>query len=450
MSHDLSRREFNLSAVAAGTAVAAKASAGVVGANERLQVGIIGVGNRGRELQSALKMLKKDTTITAVCDVYEPFLQAAKDDLDGKPATCKDYRKLLERKDVDAVVIGTPDHWHALQFIDACNAGKDVYVEKPLSLTVVEGRKMVEAAKRTKRITQVGTHRRSSDMFRKACELVRSGHIGQVSVAESWHLQNETPMGMGKPADGAPPPGLDWDLWLGPAPKVPYNRNRCLYRFRWFFEYSGGQLTNFGTHYQDMIHWGLGQDAPKSVMAMGGNFAVQDNREIPDTLQVVWEYDGCIVKFSQFNANSAPGNAGKANVIFRGSLATMYTGYRGCFVEPQRVRYREIPFKDPRDRKGSNLQYGALKPSGVEKSEIKGGAPTVSHVRNWVECVKTRKQCNAPVEVGHRSTSATLLGNIALKRRRLLDWDAKAERFTNDDKANDMLFYEYRKPWKLA
>ncbi|MBN1346839.1 MAG: Gfo/Idh/MocA family oxidoreductase [Phycisphaerae bacterium] len=449
MSHELSRREFALSAVAAGTAMAAQTSAGVLGANERLQVGVIGVGNRGRELQDALKAIP-EAKITALCDVYDPFLQAAKDDLGGNVATYKDYRKLIESKDVDAVVIGTPDHWHALQFVDACNAGKDVYVEKPLSLTVKEGRIMCDVAKKTGRVTQVGTHRRSSKMYAKAAELVRSGHIGHVSVANCYHLQNETPMGMGKPADSAPPPGLDWDLWLGPAPKVPYNRNRCLYRFRWFYEYSGGQLTNFGTHYLDIIQWALGQNAPKAVMAMGGKYAVQDNREIPDTMQVVWQYDGCIVTFSQYNANSAAGNPPHAETEFRGTLATLYTGYRGCTIEPQRVRYREIPFKDPRDRKGSNGQYGALKPSGVEKSEIKGGATNVDHVRNWVECVKARKECSAPVEVGHRSTSATLIGNIALKRGKVLEWDAQAERFTNDDKANEMLFYQYRKPWKLA
>ena len=449
MSSQLSRREFALSAVAAGTVAATKSSASILGANERVQVGIIGVGNRGRELQTDLKRVP-DAKIVAVCDVFEPFLEAAKEDLGGEPATYCDYRKLLENKDIDAVVIGTPDHWHALQFIDACKAGKDVYVEKPLSLTVVEGRKMVQAAQQTKRITQVGTHRRSSEMYRKACELVRTGHIGHVSVAKAFHLQNETPMGMGKPPDGNPPPGLDWDLWLGPAPKVPYNRNRCLYRFRWFPDYSGGQLTNFGTHHLDIIQWGLGQDAPKSVMAMGGNFAVQDNRQIPDTLEVVWRYDGCIVTFSQYNANNARGNPPGGNVEFRGSLATLYAGYRGCTIEPQRVRYREIPFKDPRDRKGSNAQYGSLKPSGVKKSEVKGGAPTLDHVRNFIECVKSRKPCTAPVEVGHRSTSATLLGKIALKRGRVLEWDAQAERFTNDDEANNLLFYEYRKPWNLA
>ncbi len=449
MTQKLSRREFGVSAVAATTAIAAKSKAGILGANDRLQIGIIGVGNRGRELQAAAKATP-GVEITALCDVFAPYLEDAKADLDGKPATYKDYRKLLESKDVDAVIIGTPDHWHALQFIDACRAGKDVYVEKPLSLTVHEGRKMVEVAKQTKRITQVGTHRRSSEMFRKACETVRDGHIGHVSVAQGYHLQNETPMGMGKPADSAPPPGLDWDMWLGPAPKVPYNRNRCLYRFRWFFDYSGGQLTNFGTHYLDLIQWGLGQMAPRTVMAMGGNFAVKDNREIPDTMQVVWEYDGCLATFSQFNANNAPANAKNAQVIFRGSLGTMYTAYRGCFVEEQRIRTEEIPFKDPRDRKGSNAQYGALKPSGIEELSFKGGAPTLHHVRNFVECVKARKECNAPIEVGHRSTSATLIGNIALKRGKVLHWDADRERFTNDAKANDMLFYEYRKPWSLG
>lgn len=449
MTDKLTRREFTWTAMATGAGVAAQSRAGVLGANERLQVGIIGEGNRGREIHAALKHLKKDADIVAVCDVYEPYVKAAKDDLDGKPATYKDYRKLLEDKNVDAVVVATPDHWHALQFVDACRAGKDVYVEKPLSLTVAEGRKMVQVANETQRICQVGTHRRSSTMYGEACKIVRDGGIGEVTVCNSYHLQNETPMGMGMPPDSKPPAGLDWDLWLGPAPKVPYNRNRCLYRFRWFFDYSGGQLTNFGTHFIDVIQWGIDQTAPKSVMAIGGKYAVKDNREIPDTMQVVWQYDGCLATFSQYNANNAAGNRKGANVIFRGSLATMYTGYRGCEVEPQRIRTKPIPYKDPTDRKGSNAQYRALEPSGVEPKTIKGGAPTVDHVRNWVECVKARKECNAPPEVGHRSTSATLIGNIALKRGKLLEWDAKAERFTNDDKANEMLSYEYRKPWKL-
>jgi len=444
----MSRRQFNLSTAAAAPAAAARATSDILGANERLQVGFIGVGNRGRELLDAFRSLS-DVAITAVCDVYDPYTKAAVELLGGKPAAFKDYRKLLESKDVDAVVIATPDHWHALQFIDACNAGKDVYVEKPLSLTVVEGRKMVEAAQRTGRITQTGIHRRSSPMVRQGCELVRSGGIGKVTFARCYHLQNEAPMGIGKPEACDPPAGLDWDMWLGPAPKIPYVPNKCLYRFRWFYDYSGGQLTNFGTHYIDQIQWALGQDAPKSVVAMGGKFAVDDNREIPDTLEVVWEYDGAIVTFSQINANNAPGNPKGADVEIRGTHGTIYFTYGEFIVEPQSLRQEPLTARDPLRREEVSRQWRNVK-KAMEPIRQKGSTKDADHARNFVDGVKARKACHCPVEVGHRSTTATLIGNIALKRRRLLEWDAKAERFTNDDEANKLLSYEYRAPWKLG
>ena len=201
---------------------------------------------------------------------YQPYLPFAARKAGGSPALVKDYRKILEQKDVDAVVVATPDHWHALQMIHSCEAGKDVYVEKPLSLTIGEGRKMVDAARRTQRVVQVGIQRRSSKFVKEAADFIRSGGIGHVTVAKCYHILNETPLGIGNPPDSAPPEGLDWDLWLGPAPKVPYNENRCLYKFRWFYDYSGGQLTNFGTHYLDNIQWALGETAPDLRHGSGG------------------------------------------------------------------------------------------------------------------------------------------------------------------------------------
>src|SRR5438105_10561084 len=237
---------------------------------------------------------------------------------------------MVEQKDLDAVVIATPDHWHALQFVAACRAGKDVYVEKPLSLTIAEGQKMVAVAQETGRITQVGLHRRSSSFIQEAVRQIRAGAIGKVTVAKCYHLRNESPQGIGNPPDGDPPAGLDWDFWLGPAPKVAYNPNRCLYKFRWFSDYSGGQLTNFGTHYLDVIQWALGQDAPRGVFAAGGKYAVADNRDIPDTLEVVWDYPGnTLVTFSQYNATAAPSNARGLELEFRGTKGTllMQEGY---------------------------------------------------------------------------------------------------------------------------
>ena len=210
---------------------------------------------------------------------------------------------------MDAVVIATPDHWHALMFVDACHAGKDVYVEKPLSLTVWEGRRMVEVAEQTKRVTQVGIHRRSAKFLMEAVELrphgrARAHHRGQ----ELPHPERVARTGSARRPTARRPTDFDWDQWLGPAPKVPYNRNRTFYNFRWFYNYSGGQLTNFGVHYMDMLRWCLGKEAPKAVVAMGGRYAgIKDNREIPDTLEVLWDFGGMMMIFCRYNANAASG-----------------------------------------------------------------------------------------------------------------------------------------------
>src|SRR6266851_8879764 len=287
----MNRRTFTKTAAALGAFAALPASARPADSSERIRLGFIGVGNRGDQLLDAC-LVHKDAEVVALCDVYEPYLDAAQKKAGGKAKVLSDYRKLLDEKGVDAVVIATPDHWHALQFVAACRAEKDVYVEKPLSLCIAEGRRMVRAAEETKRVTQVGLHRRSAAFVQEAVQLIRDGAIGKVTVAKCYHLRNESPMGIGKPSDCDPPAGMDWDMWLGPAPKVAFNPNRCLYKFRWFSDYSGGQLTNFGTHYLDVIQWALGQESPQSVFAAGGKFAIADNRDIPDTLEVLWEYPG--------------------------------------------------------------------------------------------------------------------------------------------------------------
>src|ERR1041385_8458293 len=274
------RRDF---ARSAGLATALSYSR-IFGANDRLRMGYIGVGNRGDQVHDAF-LEHGDQQTVAVCDLRDDYMDFAIRKSRATPRKYTNYKKLLEDKDVDAVVIATPDHWHALMFVDACHAGKDVYVEKPLSLTVAEGRRMVEVARQTNHVTQVGIHRRSAGFCREAAEFVRSGGIGQVTVARAYHIMNSWPNGIGNAADSTPPDAAMWDQWLGPAPKVPYNQNRFFYDFRWFYDYSGGQLTNFGVHYMDQMRWCLGKEAPKSVVAMGGKFVVKDNREIPDTLE---------------------------------------------------------------------------------------------------------------------------------------------------------------------
>jgi predicted dehydrogenase len=445
----MNRRTFTKTAAALGALAALPAFARPAGSSERIRLGFIGVGNRGDQLLDAF-LVHKDADIVALCDVYQPYLDAAQKKVGSNPKTFADFRKLLDQKDVDAVVIATPDHWHALQFVAACKAGKDVYVEKPLSLCIAEGRTMVKTAEETKRVTQVGLHRRSATFIHEAVKLIHDGAIGKVTVAKCYHLRNESPMGIGKPVNCDPPAGLDWEMWLGPAPKVNYNPNRCLYKFRWFWDYSGGQLTNFGTHYLDVIQWALRQDAPKAVCALGGKFVMEDNREIPDTMEAVWEYDGALATFSQYNATASPGNPGGFEIEFRGTEGTLFINEgQGYQVIPERIRTKELPALSPLARKENGEQSRAVK-AVRETASGKGRADTADHARNFLDCAKSRKETNCPVAVGHRSTSATLLAKIALRRGKQLQWDAKNERVTNDAEANRLLSYEYRSPWKLA
>jgi predicted dehydrogenase len=450
MAGKIDRRTFTQGAAALGALAALGPGLRAAGANERIRLGFVGVGNRGDQLLDAF-LPHQDAEVVALCDVYQPYLPVAQTKAGGRATLYHDFRKLLDDKNVDAVVIATPDHWHALQFVAACRAGKDVYCEKPLSLTIAEGRKMVEVAEQTNRVTQVGLHRRSSPVIKEAVERIRAGDIGKVTVAKCYHLRNESPTGIGNPPDGDPPDGLDWDLWLGPAPKVAYNPNRCLYKFRWFHDYSGGQLTNFGTHYVDVIQWALGQEAPRAVCALGGKYVMADNREIPDTMEAVWEYEGgTLVTFSQYNASAAGGNVRGWELEFRGTKGTllMQEG-QGYEIIPEKVRTEELPALSPLHRK-ENTEQSKAAHAVIKPATAPGKAETTWHARNFLDCVKSRKATNCPVATGHRSTSTTLLAKIALRRGRYLQWDAKAERVVNDEEANRQLAYEYRAPWKLT
>jgi predicted dehydrogenase len=421
-----------------------------LGANARIRLGFIGLGNRGDQVLDAF-LKHEDAEVVAICDLYQPYLDFASKKIGSSPKQFKDYRKLLEMKDVDAVVICTPDHWHALQTIHACKAGKDIYVEKPLSLRVGEGRRMVEAVRKHNRVSQVGIHRRSLPVCRELAEFVRNGGIGKVTAARAFHIQNEWPKGIGNPPDENPPPGLDWDGWLGPAPKVAYNKNRSFYRFRWFYDYSGGQVTNFGVHYLDLIHAALGQDAPLAVTALGGKFAVEDNREIPDTLEAIWQYPGgTLVTFSQFNATAEAASARPAEIEFRGTKGTLYVMGNGYEIVPDSIAQNEFPARSPINRE-IEKEYRVGAKTLIEPKKVTGqnSGETTQHARNFLDCVKSRQPCNCDIEIGHRSTSATLLANIAYHAKLHLEWDAKTERFTNSDKANKLLTYDYRTPYKL-
>jgi predicted dehydrogenase len=440
----VTRREF---ARGAGLATAAS-YARVLGANDRIGMGYIGLGNRGDQVHDAF-LEHGDCRTVAVSDLRDDYMDFAVRKSRAQPKKYDDYRKLLEDPAVDAVVIATPDHWHALMFIDACNAGKDVYVEKPLSLTVVEGRRMVEIGQASKRVAQVGIQRRSSPFLIQAAEFVQGGGIGQVTVARSYHIMNQWPAGIGNPPDTPPPNEAEWDRWLGPAPKVPYNRNRTYYNFRWFYDYSGGQVTNFGVHYMDMMRWCLGQEYPRAVTAIGGKYAVHDNREIPDTLEAIWEFDGALVMFAQYNANAAPGNAQNSEMELRGAKGTMYIHPDHWDVVPELVTEMTAFARTPLDRQSERAYNPSRKPA-MEPRSSKGSQDTALHARNFLDCVKSRAKCNCDIETGHRSTAATLIANIAHRTKSYLEWDGRAERFTNNAAANQFLEYQYRSPYRLG
>ncbi|HNR33775.1 MAG TPA: Gfo/Idh/MocA family oxidoreductase [Candidatus Hydrogenedentes bacterium] len=430
MAAKMDRRTFVRTA-AAGVA-AGFATGRARGANEKIRLGFIGVGNRGGQL---IEFTQKhaDAEIVALCDVYDPFLKKWAEKLGGGVRQYRDFRALLEQDSIDAVVVASPDHWHALHTIMACEAGKDVYVEKPLSITIHEGRKIADAAKKTGRIVQVGIQRRSGQMYSELAQRVRDGLIGKVTVARCYRITNMWPNGIGKAQDADPPADLDWDMWLGPRPMRPFRDTIAPYKFRWWQAYSS-QVANWGVHFLDVIRWMLGETGPSAVAALGGKFAVDDDRDIPDTMEVTYELpSGALAVFGQYEASGADAMK-RGYVELRGTKGTIYMDDRGYEILPER---------------GGQFQDNAPR---MEPAEVKStdGDLSVQHIRNFLDCIKSREQPSADAETGHRSTTFSHLANIALATRSVIEWDADAERITNNDKANALLHYEYRKPWKLA
>ncbi len=452
----MNRRTFSTSAAVTGAVTSvglASSSTQAPSANNKVRLGFIGLGNRGDQVLDAF-LVHADCDVLAICDIYAPYVEFACEKVAktgrAKPAGMDDYRKLLERNDLDAVVIATPDHWHALQMIEACRAGKDVYVEKPLGLCVAEGRKMVQVAHETKRIVQVGIQRFSSDFLPEAANVIQSGKLGKITAVRAFHVQNEWPKGIGKPADGEPPAGFDWERWVGPAPMRPYNLNRAFYRFRWFYDYSGGQVTNFGVHYLSTIHWLLGVDRPMEVTAIGGKYADFDNREVPDTLEVLWAYpNNTLVTFSQYNASAALAAAKSCEIEFRGTKGTLYIKSNGYEIVPEQVTPNEFAARTPINR---SLERGwrVGQKTHVAPTQKSGHMETSAHTRNFLDCVRSRTQPNCDLEKAHRATTTCQIANIALRLKQHLLWDGEKERFSNCDPANEMLSYQYRKPYQLT
>ncbi len=421
-------------AVAAGLALS---GARALGANDRIIAGVIGMGRQGvGDTRSFLK--NPNTEVAAVCDVYETNLAKGAAAAGERAEKVKDFRRILDNKDINVVIIATPDHWHPYMTVAACQAGKDVYVEKPISVTVEEGRKMVEAARKYERVVQVGTQQRSGLHFQKACELVRSGRIGKVSFVQTWNYGNGSPEGFGNPPDSDPPPDLDWDLWLGPAPKVPFNANRFgvaperWSTFRYFWDYAGGMMTDWGVHLLDIVQMAMNVDAPQVISASGGKLFIKDNRETPDTLSVTYEYPGFVCTYEHRDLNGYPLNGHGYGILFHGTEGTLFV---------DRAGYELVPEKKGRGEKAVNRTEAA-----AEKNSNNHG---VDHFANFLDCVKTRKKPVSDIEIGHRSTSTCLLGNVAYRSRRRIEWDGRNEKITNAHEARKFLSREERKLWRL-
>jgi predicted dehydrogenase len=427
------RRSFIRRAAAVSAGWTALSASQVFAANDAIRLGCIGVGNRGSQVIDAFLATKRaDMKFVAVCDIFKPYLDRAKKRL-GNVDCYEDFRELLDRKDIDAVVVATPDHWHAIQTIDACKAGKDVYVEKPLSITIREGRRMVEVARQTHRVVTVGTHRRSSRVYAKLAELTAANTFGKITVGRCYRISNMAPHGIGRSKPSDPPADLNWDLWLGPRPARPYQDNIAPYKFRWWDLYSS-QMANWGIHYVDAIRWLTGEIAPASVCAMGGRFAVDDDRTIPDTMEAILEFaSGRLLIFGQYEASNNPAMP-RGELELRGTNGTAYVD--GSIIDG--IPERGGQFEQPKPR---------MKPIHLTISEPD---PTIAHASNFLDCVKSRKRPAADVEDGHRSTTCSLLANISLATRSRIEWDAQKEQCIGNEAANRLLHYEYRAPWKLG
>jgi len=384
-------------------------------ASERINIGFIGCGNQwGNNLRPLIKHAM------AVCEVDAKRLAEAKTRIEkasNRPcAAYGDYRKMLENKDIDAVVVTTPDHWHALMTIHACQAGKDVYCEKPLSLTIAEGQAMVKAARKYNRIVQTGSQQRSDRKFRLACELVRSGRLGKIKAVQA-NISGVNYKGPPVP-DSDPPPELDYDFWLGPAPKRPYNVKRVHYQFRFFWDYSGGQMTNWGAHNLDNGQWGMGTDDSGPISAEGTARYHKDNwYEVPEWFRVTYQY-----------ANGVTVTAGMGlpgGTTFEGEKGTIHVTRKDLESNPKEIIEQPITDTDVHLYVSDN------------------------HHQNWLDCIKSRKLPICDVAIGHRTASVCHLGNIAIRIGRKIAWDPAKEEIVGDAEATKMLSRPYRAPWRL-
>jgi predicted dehydrogenase len=399
-------------------------------ANEKIVIGVIGCNNMGNGIMNHA-LNQPNVACAAICDLdnniaakraEEVFKKTGK-----KPLLYTDFRQLLENKDIDAVVVGTPDHWHCLPTVYACEAGKDVYVEKPLANSIGECTAMVKATRRYNRIVQVGQQQRSGEHWQKAMQLIQSGGIGTLRKVHAWANFNYA-IGQPKVPDEAAPADINFDMWLGPAPQRSYNKTRHHGAWRFFWDYGGGLMTDWGAHLLDIALWVKNvQTAPLSVVATGGNYYPPDfAHETFDTMSVLYQLPDYTISW-EHTAGAQNGPYGRSyGLAFVGNDATLVIDRGGWELFPE-------------------IDKGGYKVPAVPK---RGGKEThEEHVRNWLECIRSRKEPNCPIENGRLVAMYAHMGNIALRTNSRLEWSEASQSFGKNETANALITPNYRKPW---
>jgi len=416
----LSRRHFLATSAVALTAAEYAGAAGKP--NERIRVAVMGARIRGKFHLSAFGQ-QPNATVTHLVEpdanLIPDALKVSAKHQKNEPAVEPDIRKLLEIKDVDALIVAAPDHWHALATVWACAAGKHVYCEKPASHNLIEGRRMVEAARKHKRVVQVGTQRRSAAHVIAARDFVAAGKLGKVPFARAWIAGQRSPIGKTKP--GAVPKGVDFDLWRGPAEMVPFHDNRFHYNWHWFWDVGTGELGNNGIHGLDVARYVLGLDAPTRVTSSGGKYVFDDDQQTPDTQLAAFDFPTCMLVWEHrvWSKNNADLEGESFGIALHGEKGTMIFDSKGWHVR------------------------------GMDATEKLVGGFETAHVKNFLDAIRGDAKLTADIEEGHKSTRLCHLGNIAHRVGRVLSFDGKTETLVGDKDATALLGREYRKGFEL-
>ncbi|MBM3762648.1 MAG: Gfo/Idh/MocA family oxidoreductase [Acidobacteria bacterium] len=411
-----------------GAATAASAMR-VAGANDKISVAMIGVRGQGRHLTGKFAA-NSEVRLAWLCDtdqrVYDNAAKVAEEKSGQRPPYVQDLRKVLDDKNVDAVVIATPDHWHAPGTILACDAGKDVYVEKPASHNLREGRLMVEAAQRNKRVVQLGTQSRSRPSTQRAMEYIQSGKIGRVLMAKAWDVQKRD--FIGHKEDSTAPAEVDYDTWLGPAVQMPFNENRFHYKWHWNWNTGTGDIGNDGIHQMDMARWALGVDRPTKISGMGRKLFFDDDQQTPDTMNITYEFGPKVIQFEMRIWNPYGMETLENGVAVYGSDGMLLIGkWAGSWG------YKVL------DSKGAVV---------VDESKCETDMDD-AHPRNFVACIRNRKAPNADIEIGHASSTLCHLGNIVARTGRAIVFDPVKETIAGDPEASRLLTRSYRTHWSV-